>query len=93
MPKGDLKETETPQSDSMTVFGEYASADDVSYYCNLNKLSMNGFFTAVFGLVLSKFTRKERSVFATIYNGRNDSRTSRTVSMLVKTFPVLCDVS
>ena len=93
LPKGDLKETETPQSDSMTVFGEYASADDVSYYCNLNKLSMNGFFTAVFGLVLSKFTRKERSVFATIYNGRNDSRTSRTVSMLVKTFPVLCDVS
>lgn len=93
LPKGDLKETKIPTSDSLTVYGEYAASDDVSYYCNSNKFSMNGFFTAVFGLVLSKFTRKEQSVFATIYNGRNDSRTARTVSMLVKTFPVLCDVS
>lgn len=93
LPNGDLKEKKTPESDNITVYGEYATADDVKYYCDVNKLSMNGFFTAVFGLVLSKFSRKEKSVFTTIYNGRNDSRTNRTVSMLVKTFPVLCDVS
>lgn len=93
LPSGDLKEKKTAESNSMTVYGEYAMADDVKYFCHANKLSMNGFFTSVFGLVLSKYSRKEKSVFTTIYNGRNDSRTARTVSMSVKTFPVLCDVS
>ncbi len=93
LPNGDLKEKADAKSDNLTVFGEYATAGDVKYYCEANKLSMNAFFTAVFGLVLSKYSRKEKSVFTTIYNGRNDSRSSRMVSMLVKTFPVLCDIS
>ncbi len=93
LPNGDLKEKADAESDNLTLFGEYATAGDVKYYCEANKLSMNGFFTAVFGLVLSKYSRKEHSVFTTIYNGRNDSRADRMVSMLVKTFPVLCDVS
>ncbi len=93
LPAGDLKEKTKEESDSITLYGSYATAEDVSYFCEANKLSMNGFFTSVFGLVLSKYSGKDVSVFTTIYNGRNDSRTHRTVSMLVKTFPVLCDVS
>ncbi len=93
LPSGDLKEKADAESDNLTLFGAYATVGDVKYYCEANKLSMNGFFTAVFGLVLSKYSRKEKSVFTTIYNGRNDSRASRMVSMLVKTFPVLCDIS
>lgn len=93
LPSGDLKENTNSESDNITIYGKYISAEDIKHYCDVNKLSMNSFFTAVFGLVLSKFSRKEKSVFTTIYNGRNDSRTSRIISMLVKTFPVLCDVS
>ncbi len=93
LPAGDLKEQSKARSDQMDIYGEYATAEDVKYFCEINKLSLNGFFTAVFGLTLSKYCRKEKPVFATIYNGRSDSRLSRTMAMLVKTFPVICDVS
>lgn len=93
LPQGDLKEKNVSEGASVTLYGEYAAADDVDYFCAANKLSMNGFFTAAFGLVLSKFCRKENSVFACIYNGRSDSRLYRSVAMLVKTFPVMCNNS
>lgn len=93
LPGGDLKEKPQPLSDSVRLYGEYCTAEDVKYYCAANKLSLNGFFTAVFGLVLSKYCRKENAVFTTIYNGRSDSRLDRSMAMLVKTFPVMCSVS
>lgn len=93
LPGGDRKEQPEAESADMTCYGQYATAGDVKHYCEVHKLSMNGFFTSVFGLVLSKYCRKENTVFATIYNGRNDSRLDRSMAMLVKTFPVLCDVS
>ncbi|MGN0163217.1 MAG: amino acid adenylation domain-containing protein, partial [Candidatus Ornithomonoglobus sp.] len=93
LPGGDLKEKPRPLSDSVRLYGKYSAAEDVKYYCAANKLSLNGFFTAVFGLVLSKYCRKENAVFTTIYNGRSDSRLERSMAMLVKTFPVMCAVS
>lgn len=93
LPGGDLKEKPQPESDSVRLYGEYNTAEDVKYYCEANKLSLNGFFTAVFGLVLSKYSRKGNAVFTSIYNGRNDSRLERSMAMLVKTFPVMCAVS
>ena len=93
LPAGDLRKTQKAQSGSLTRYGEYADAETVKAFCEANKLSLNGFFTAAFGLVLSKYSGKGTSVFTTIYNGRNDSRLERTVAMLVKTFPVLCEVT
>lgn len=87
LPAGDLKE-EKQESAELTYEGCYAMPEDVKHFCRVNRLSMNGFFTAVFSLVLSKYAGKEETVFATIYNGRNDSRLDETVAMLVKTFPV-----
>ena len=93
LPSGDLKEKPQPQSDSIRLYGEYNTAEDVKYYCEANKLSMNGFFTAVFGLTLTKYCRKDNAIFTSIYNGRSDSRLDRSMAMLVKTFPVMCTVS
>lgn len=93
LPSGDLKEKSQPQSDCVKLFGEYNTAEDIKYYCESNKLSMNGFFTAVFGLVLSKYCRKENTIFTSIYNGRSDSRLDHSITMLVKTFPVMCNIS
>ena len=90
LPPGDLKEKAKAQSAAITVFGEYTTPEDVKRFCEENKLSLNGFFTAAFGLTLTKYCRKENAVFATIYNGRNDSRLSRSMAMLVKTYPVIC---
>ena len=46
------------------------------------------FFISVFGLTLGKYNFRKDAVFTTIYHGRNDSRLSETVGMLVKTLPV-----
>lgn len=52
------------------------------------ELSANAFFNAVFVFVLGRFTGKKEALYTTVYNGRSDSRTSRSVTMMVKTFPV-----
>ncbi|MCQ2551130.1 MAG: amino acid adenylation domain-containing protein [Clostridia bacterium] len=52
-------------------------------------LTENAFFNAAFGYVLHHYSLKEDSVYTTIYNGRNSSLLASSVSMLVKTMPVL----
>ncbi|MBQ2670526.1 MAG: AMP-binding protein, partial [Clostridia bacterium] len=65
-----------------------SNADRVREYCEENGLSQNAFFTAAFGMALQSYTASEKAVFSTIYNGRSDSRTARSISMFVKTLPV-----
>ena len=62
---------------------------DVEDYCKNHGVSINAYFNAVFGLVLSKYDYKEEVCHTTVYNGRNDSRVENAVCMLVKTLPVL----
>ena len=64
--------------------------ENVKKFCADNNITLNAFFNGVFGFVLSKYNNKEEALFTTVYNGRNDSRLARAVTMLVKTFPVLC---
>ena len=66
------------------------AANEVRAFCDANGLSANAFFTTAFGLALQSYTSAEDgAVFATIYNGRNDSRLENSVTMLVKTLPML----
>lgn len=69
------------------------SLESIKDYCEKNRISMNAFFMSAFGYVLSKYAGNDYSVFTTVYNGRNDSRTSDTFAMLVKTLPVVCNIS
>lgn len=62
----------------------------VSDFIQKNKLHTNAFFNAVFAYVLGAFNGKNDVLYTTIYNGRGDARTSRTVTMLAKTIPVYC---
>ena len=59
-------------------------------YCAAHGVTENAFFNAVFAFVLGKYSYKNEAVYTTIYHGRNDSRLARSVTMLVKTFPVYC---
>lgn len=88
LPEGDLQGEE--KSGTLTYVGEALSADEAAAFCEKGRISKNAFFTGVFGHVLSEYTHSDPAVFAGIYNGRNDSRLDRTVSMLVKTFPIVC---
>ena len=69
------------------------SVQSVKDFCKKNKITENVFFISVFGLTLGKYNFRKDAVFTTIYHGRNDSRLSETVGMLVKTLPVYCDFS
>ena len=65
-------------------------ADEVRDFCDKNGITPNAFFTTAFGLALQSYTAAEDgAVFATIYNGRSDSRLENSITMLVKTLPVL----
>ena len=62
-------------------------------YCAKHGLTLNAFFTTAFALALKAYTGSESAVFATIYNGRGDSRLARSVSMFVKTLPVVLEMA
>ena len=64
-------------------------AEAVRQYCEANGLTPNAFFTTAFALALKAYTGSEEAVFCTIYNGRSDPRTERSVAMFVKTLPVV----
>ena len=61
--------------------GELASA------CEKLKTTEARIFTAAYGLTLSKFTCSDEVLFSTFFHGRNDRRTDRTFTMLVRTMP------
>ncbi len=92
LPLGDVKKNELQKAESFEYISSALTAEDVKYYCDVNKLGMNAFFTAVFGFVLSKYNGNEILSFASIYNGRSDSRLTNTISMLVKTLPVVINI-
>ena len=69
------------------------SVQQVKDFCKKHGITENVFFISVFGLTLGKYNFRRDAVFTTIYHGRNDSRLSETVGMLVKTLPVYSDFS
>ena len=68
-------------------------ADDLDRFCKAHAVSHNAFFNAAMGFVLAEYNYRDDAVFATIYNGRNDSRLSRSITMLVKTLPIYCNIA
>ena len=90
LPDGDLNEKEIR-------YGKRSFTMDISYselksFCKRKGVRGSVLTNAAFGYLLSSLTMKRESVFSTIYNGRRDPRTERTVSMFVKTLPVFCRI-
>ena len=100
---GDVTEVSLPQGDrkeNKTVFREAEVSLDIDpealrLFCLDHQLTENEITTAAFGCLLSLYTMNRNAAFATVYNGRHDAATENTVSMFVRTLPVLCrnDVS
>ncbi len=65
------------------------SPAEIQKYCMENRFTPNAFFNAAFGFALSRFTQPDDVVFTSVYNGRSDPRLASSVTMLVKTLPVL----
>ncbi len=95
---GDVTEVTLPQGDmkgNETVFMEYKTSLDIDpdmlrTFCLDHQLTENAVTTAAFGCLLSIYAMNRTAAFATVYNGRHDAATANTVSMFVRTLPVLC---
>ena len=66
------------------------TGDEVARFCEKHVVSENTFFNSAFGYALCRLNNRDDIVYATVYNGRNDSRKTESVSMYVKTLPVRC---
>ena len=56
--------------------------------CKYLDVTPNVLTTTVFGYLLGVNTHAQESLFATVFSGRQDLKTQRTMAMLVKTLPV-----
>ena len=91
LPDGDMLSAD--ESVIKSAFLDQKSDADVygiRDFCRKMGVSENAFFNAAFAFVLAKFCGRREALYTTVYNGRSDSRLDRAVTMLVKTFPVLC---
>lgn len=93
---GSLKESSLPipeKRESQISYGQERLELSVDYKqledaCNSLGVTPNVLTTTVFGYLLGVNTHSQESLFATVYSGRQDLKTQRTVAMLVKTLPV-----
>ncbi|SEH21110.1 non-ribosomal peptide synthetase [Selenomonas sp. KH1T6] len=90
LPPGDV-EGQQERAASLT-YETQLKLQTIREFCARQKITENAFFHGAFAYVLTKFTGREEAFYATVYNGRNDSRLSRAVAMLVKTFPICLPV-
>ena len=95
LPIGDvLSDSQKKDGGTLNLSGKESVPSSVRAYCAENHVSENAFYTAVFGWLLGKYCgREDDSLFMTVNNGRNDPRFRDSVSMFVRTYPVLCKLS
>ena len=92
LPKGDVYHPVPGTSGLLRMKGADGVAAKVDEYCRRAGITANALVCAAFGFNLAKYNGSSHSIYTTVYNGRNDSRTAYMMSMLVKTLPVLCNI-
>ncbi|MGN0501381.1 MAG: amino acid adenylation domain-containing protein, partial [Ruminococcus sp.] len=84
------KKEEIPTAKKLRHDFKTFDADKIRVFSRSHGIKTSSFFDAVFGFVLAKFSGADESLFATVFNGRNEKLT-RTCGMFVKTMPVHCN--
>lgn len=86
LPEGDRRDDDVVYSkEELLLDIRYQELEDA---CVKMGVTPNVLTTAVFGYLLGVYSHTQESLFATVYNGRKDLKTARTIGMLVKTLPV-----
>lgn len=89
LPEADRHETEVAYAQEELLLD--IPIQELEEACRQLGVTPNVLTTTVFGYLLGAYSHAQESLFATIYNGRKDLNTARTVGMLVKTLPVYVD--
>ena len=92
LPKGDMYHPD-PSADGLFVFEGAPIVDKAEKICEQTGTTVNGLICSAFGFNLARYNGSDHVIFTTVYNGRSDSRTVNSVSMFVKTIPVLCNIA
>lgn len=92
LPESDLYPDSVKDSGRFEVYSTEATADAVKDFCTRTHLGVNAMMLSAFGFTLAKYNAEDYSVFTSVYNGREDSRTQHTFAMLVKTLPVRVNI-
>lgn len=87
------KEPESSDGGAGSVNYAGTAAAPIKDFCAAHGLSLNSFFNACFAFVLSRFSGKDSLTYTTVYNGRNDSRLAESVTLLVKTLPMVAQLT
>lgn len=66
-------------------------SDSINAWCAEHQLRPNNLLQAAFSLVLSRFSRRQKVVYASVRHGRDDKALLRSYGMFVRTVPVLVD--
>ena len=90
LPVPDNTDKSAGGSGRILLDGSETEISAVMDFCRKNGIGENAFFCAAFGLTAAAYAGGEESVFVTINNGRSDARFADSVSMFVRTYPVLC---
>jgi len=86
LPEGDLRDEDVVYSkEELLLDIRYLELEEA---CIKMGVTPNVLTTTVFGYLLGVYSHAQESLFATVYNGRKDLKTARTIGMLVKTLPV-----
>ena len=86
LPEADLhEETKIFAQENLLLDIPYQELEEA---CSKMGVTPNVLTTTVFGYLLGAYSYAQESLFATVYNGRKDLKTSSTISMMVKTLPV-----
>lgn len=64
------------------------SPNQIAEYCKKSQVTENVFFNAAFAYLLAAYNNTKEALFTTIYNGRTNIKSSRSIAMLVKTIPI-----
>ena len=93
LPLADIYETVTDSNEwKKEVFPLSAvSESDINGYCRLNGVGESVPFTLAFGFTLACFCGDDKALYSTIFHGRTDKKTLRSLGMMVKTLPVFND--
>ncbi|WII08342.1 amino acid adenylation domain-containing protein [Methanomassiliicoccales archaeon LGM-RCC1] len=90
---GVIEDIELPVEDGNGVKGSFEMPIPITSRDIPSGMTAGGFFTAVFGYTLSRFTGSTQAVFPMTEKGRNAEGTEDAVGMFVNTFPVSIDCS
>lgn len=64
------------------------SPEDVTAFCEANKVTENALFTSAFAMLLARLGGCDEALFSAVYNGRTRMETMHITGMLVKTYPI-----